>query len=77
MQLKNNKEKMETLYLGKTIILNKMNDPYAPPAGTKGTCTFVDDMGQVHMKWETGSTLALVHGLDDFDVIEEVNYGTV
>ena len=77
MQFKNDKRKMETLYLGKTIVLHSMKDPYAPPGGTKGVCTHVDDMGQIHMKWDTGSSLPLIHGLDNFEVIEEVNYGTV
>ena len=44
-----------------------MNDPYAPvPPGTRGTVDFVDDAGQIHMKWDNGRTLAIVPSEDDF-----------
>lgn len=58
---------------GTRIELIHMNDPFAPvPDGTKGTVEFVDDMGQIHMKWDNGRTLALVPGEDSFRKIEEV-----
>lgn len=37
--------------------------------GTKGTVNFVDDMGTIHMKWENGSTLGLIDGIDEFKII--------
>lgn len=44
-----------------------MNDPYAPiEPGTQGTVEFVDDMGQIHMKWDNGRTLALIPSEDEF-----------
>ena len=46
-----------------------MDDPQAPPSGTKGVVMFVDDIGQIHVKWETGSTLALNVKLDSFSRI--------
>ena len=39
------------------------------PAGTRGTVTFVDDIGDVHMKWDGGGSLALIPNVDDFKVI--------
>lgn len=37
-----------------------MNDPFAPvPSGTKGTVFHVDDMAQIHVNWDNGSSLAL------------------
>lgn len=39
-----------------------MNDPQAPPPGTKGTVVYVDDIGQIGMKWDTGSGLSLIPG---------------
>lgn len=58
---------------GTRIELIDMNDPYAPvPSGTKGTVEFVDDMGQIHMKWDNGRTLALVPSVDEFKTIKEV-----
>ncbi len=52
---------------GTRLVLHNMNDPYAPvPSGTRGTVDYVDDAGQVHMRWDNGRTLALVPGVDSF-----------
>ena len=57
---------------GTRIELIYMNDPYSPvPDGTKGTVELVDDMGQIHMKWDNGRTLAIVPQEDSFRKIEE------
>ena len=52
-----------------TIRLIEMFDEYAPSAGTIGTITSVDDAGTIHVKWETGSSLGLIHSIDVFEVI--------
>lgn len=58
---------------GTRIKLIHMDDPYAPvPAGTKGTVEYVDDMGQIGMKWDNGRTLALIPEVDEFEIIKEV-----
>ena len=55
---------------GTRIRLNSMDDPYAPIVpGTEGEVDFVDDIGQLHMKWDNGRTLALVPGEDSFSVL--------
>jgi len=41
-----------------------MDDPQAPPVGTKGTVTRVDDTGTIHVKWDNGSGLGIVPGVD-------------
>ena len=52
---------------GTRIRLNSMDDPYAPIApGTEGEVDFVDDIGQLHMKWDNGRTLALAPGRGQF-----------
>ena len=52
---------------GTRVVLRSMEDPYAPiPPGTKGTVTYVDDMGQIGVDWDNGSRLSLVHGADSF-----------
>ena len=58
----------KTMYpQGTRIELNFMNDPFHPvPSGTRGTVDHVDDMGQIHMRWDNGRTLALVPGEDSF-----------
>ena len=52
---------------GTRVMLLSMEDPWAPvPSGTRGTVEAVDDIGQLHMKWDNGRTLALVPGEDSF-----------
>ena len=64
---------MKTKYpVGTRIELISMNDPFNPvPSGTKGSVAYVDDAGQIHMKWDNGRTLALIEGVDEFKVITE------
>lgn len=40
------------------------------PSGTVGTVVKVDDIGQIHMRWQNGSSLALNTEIDEFRVIE-------
>ena len=55
---------------GTRIRLNSMDDPYAPILpGTEGEVDFVDDVGQLHMKWDNGRTLPLAPGEDSFTVL--------
>ena len=51
---------------GTRIVLDSMDDPHAPPSGTKGTVAYVDDMGQIGMNWDNGSSLSLMPSLDSF-----------
>lgn len=52
------------------VQLLRMNEePYPVPTGTCGTVMFVDDINQIHVKWDNGSTLALVPSVDEFVVI--------
>ena len=55
---------------GTRIRLNSMDDPYAPILpGTEGEVDFVDDAGQLNMKWDNGRSLALIPGEDSFTVL--------
>ena len=56
----------ETYKSGMRIRLIHMDDNYAVPDGTMGTVTIVDDIGNIHVDWDNGSTLALVPGVDKF-----------
>jgi len=55
---------------GQKIQLIKMYDFQAPPTNTIGIIYNVDDKGQVHVNWESGSSLALNVAIDEFNVIE-------
>lgn len=48
-----------------------MDDVYAPPSGTKGTVQGVDDAGHILVRWDTGSGLSLVPGVDSFKIVNE------
>ena len=50
---------------GCRVELIRMYDPQAPPVGTKGTVTHVDDIGSIHVKWDNGSGLGVVYGEDE------------
>lgn len=57
---------------GMRIVLEFMDDPYSKLIpGDAGTVEFVDDAGQIHMRWDRGSSLALIPGVDEFRVVEE------
>ena len=45
---------------GDRIELISMDDVQAPPAGTTGTVIGVDDMGQIMVNWDNGSTLSVI-----------------
>ena len=63
---------MKRLFIpGMRIKLMKMNDSSGVPDGTIGTVDFVDDAGQIQMKWDNGSTLALIYGVDVFQIIPD------
>lgn len=56
---------------GMRIKLMMMKDPSGVPDGTTGTVDFVDDAGQIQMKWDNGSSLALIYGEDIFQIIPD------
>ena len=52
---------------GTRISLLNLNDSLHPvPSGTRGTVIHVDDGGNIHMKWDNGSSLSLIPGVDQF-----------
>lgn len=54
---------------GTRVMAFHMCDMKAPPIGTWGTVTYVDDIGTVHVNWDDGSTYDVVYGYDS--VIKE------
>ena len=49
---------------GCRVELVHMDDPQAPPIGTKGTVTGVDDIGTIHVRWDNGCGLGIAYGED-------------
>ena len=49
---------------GTRVRLVKMDDVQAPPIGTLGTVTGVDDIGSILVDWDNGSGLNVIFGED-------------
>lgn len=62
----------ETYTNGTRVQLIRMNDEYgqAPPIGTKGTVEFVDGIGTIFVRWDNGSGLGIVLGVDEARIID-------
>lgn len=56
---------------GTRVELIRMDDPQAPPAGTKGTVVGVDDTGSLLMNWDNGSGLNVIYGEDLVSIVSE------
>lgn len=65
-------EKLRKEYpVGARVELVRMDDPQAPPIGTKGTVSGVDDTGSIMVRWENGSNLNVVYGEDICRIVSE------
>ena len=49
---------------GTRVELVQMEDPQAPPVGTKGTVTGADSLGDLLVNWDNHSSLNVVWGVD-------------
>ena len=50
--------------VGTQVELVRMDDPQAPPIGTKGTVRGVDDIGSIMVAWDNGCGLSVAYGAD-------------
>jgi hypothetical protein len=65
-------QKMRLDYIGERIRCINMVDDKPVPSGTEGTVNHVDDLGQIHVKWDNGSTLALIPETDEFELVNNI-----
>ena len=50
---------------GSRVELIRMDDPYAAlKPGDQGAVSFVDDIGTIHINWDSGSSLGAAYGAD-------------
>ena len=56
---------------GTKIRLIHMNDPQPVPSGTIGEVALIDDAGNIHINWQNGRSLAIIEGIDDFEIIPD------
>ena len=62
---------MDTTLQGKRIRLISMNDdPYPIEPNTMGTIRSVDGMGQLQVDWDNGRRLAVIPGIDEYEIID-------
>lgn len=63
---------MDETLKGKRITLIRMgDDPNPIKAGEMGTIQGVDGIGQIHVNWDNGRSLALIPGTDVYQIIRE------
>lgn len=53
----------------KVQLISMRDEKYPVLPGTIGEVTGIDDAGSIHMKWENGSSLALIPEVDSFKVV--------
>lgn len=54
---------------GTRIQLEHMEGEPDMPDGLQGKVEFIDDQGQLHMKWNNGRSLAVAPLVDDFHIL--------
>jgi hypothetical protein len=57
--------------VGCRVELVRMDDPQAPPVGTKGTVCGVDDIGSIMVAWDNGCGLSVAYGKDTCKVVSD------
>ena len=61
--------KMSEDLTGKRIKCLHMNDEYPILSGELGTVDLVDDMGTIHVNWDSGRRLGLVPDEDEYEMV--------
>ena len=60
----------ETYPPGTRVELDSIDDPYTRlRPGARGTVEYVDDIGTIHIRWDCGSGLGIVPGVDQIHKI--------
>ncbi|MEN6635196.1 MAG: DUF4314 domain-containing protein [Clostridiaceae bacterium] len=66
------KQLKEYYTTGTRVMLIRMSDPYTNlRQGDRGTVSFVDDIGSIHVNWDSGGNLAVLFREDQCMKIEE------
>lgn len=70
----NEKEKLQMMYpIGTRLKLTKaLDDIYSPKnVGDILTVKYIDDMANIHGTWDSGGSIALISGVDSFEVVTD------
>ena len=74
MRRKQQVELLRTIYpAGTRVCLHEMIGELQMTDGLTGTVQCVDDRGSIHVKWDNGSTLALLQEEEVQDMFEIIN----
>ena len=57
--------------VGTRVELVRMDNPQAPPVGTKGTVRGVDDIGSIMVAWDNGCGLSVTYNEDSCRVVSD------
>ena len=52
----------------KLQLISMRNETYPILPGTVGVVTHIDDIGNIHVRWQNGSSLAIIPEVDSFRV---------
>ena len=58
---------------GTKVRLVKMSDPYPIPPGTVGLIEGRDALGDYLVSWSNGSSLKLIDGINEWEVLDETD----
>ena len=61
---------VDEIKIGTTLELVEMHGEKQMPKGLRGVVTHIDDAAQIHVKWQNGSSLAIIPEIDKFVVIK-------
>lgn len=61
---------VKDLKIGQRVRAIKIEDPYTDiKSGDCGTINFIDDFDTIHVKWDSGSILGIIPGIDEYEII--------
>ena len=61
---------VDEIKIGTTLELVEMQGEKQMPKGLRGVVTHIDDAAQIHVRWQNGSSLAIIPEVDKFVVIK-------
>jgi hypothetical protein len=57
--------------IGMRVRIIKMEDEYGVDEGMEGTILTIDDLGTLHVRWDDGSQLGVIPGMDKYELLED------
>ena len=56
--------------IGKRVkCISMKDDPNPIESGEEGVVQLVDGIGQLHIKWDNGGSLALIPNVDEYEIL--------